>query len=52
MLIALSEILLGVFVALVLGGLLFVAGLGLFVPFLLVGLVIWIFAVGHAARTH
>ena len=49
---ALSEIFVGIFVATVIGGLLFAAGLGLLVPLVLVGLVLWLFAVGHAARLH
>ena len=52
MLTTLSEIVVGVFVAIVIGGLLFAAGLGLLVPLVLVGLVFWLWAVGHAARLH
>jgi hypothetical protein len=47
---ALAEAILGVFVALVAAMLLFVAGLGLLVPFVLFMLVVWLIGAGHAAR--
>ncbi len=50
MLMAFAEIVLAVFVALVASVLLFAAGLGLLVPLVLVGLLVWLIGVGHAAR--
>jgi hypothetical protein len=52
MFIALAEAVFGILGALVIAVLLFAAGLGLLVPVVLVVVVMWLVAVGRAARLH